>query len=191
MAFDYTLTDGVGDEFPLLESDALDDFSVDPASSSLESSFNEDSSRSEILWPSIASSELIDDFHVEEAVVKVDESEWPSISADPMQEEFVSSIPVENPEPPIQINKNSSKDNDVDLALPLNNSFDQPEEIDQSNAEGSVSATLSTESTSDPVSQDVMPDLTLCQNLGRISQNQTPNHQNLSMQTNRCVIRAW
>ena len=41
----------------------------------------------------------------------------------------------------------------------MNNSFDQPEEIDQSNAEGSVSATLSTESTSDPVSQDVMPDL--------------------------------
>ena len=154
------LTDGVGDEFPSFpESDALDDSPVDPASSSLESSCNEDGSRSEILWPSIASSELIDDFHVEEAVVKVDGSDWPSISANPMQEEFVSSIPVENPEPPIQIDKNPSKENDVDLALPLNNSFEQPEEIDQSNAEGSVSAMLSTESTSDPVSQDVIPDL--------------------------------
>ena len=156
-----TPEDAVGDEAPfLMESDILDDFSVDPGSSFLATSLNEDCSLPEMMWPSISSPKMIDD-DVEDVVVGLDESEWPSISSNPMQESIPSSTLSENPESLIPINENFSQATDADLTFSVNTSVEKSDGIEQLNVESPLSEILSTESTHDNASQAGIPGLDL------------------------------
>ena len=153
------VTDEVSDEFSaVLESDGPDSLSVDREPSfSLESSPKEEAgSRPETLWPSITSAKP-----VEAKFSKSDELESPLISSYPMQDSITASIPSDNPESLIQINQNISQVTDVELELTLNNSSGQPDVIEQSNAEDSVSEMLPTELTLDAASNAVIPNLSL------------------------------
>ena len=155
-------TDPVGDEVPsVMDSGVSEDFSVDAASPSSESRSNEDAAQPETLWPSIASAELTDEALVEEVVVKVDESEWPSISADSTQEMITPSIAPESSESSIQIDENSLQVSDVDSALPLNPFMGQSDEFEQLTVEGSGLGMLSADSMPDLSSQSAIPDLDL------------------------------
>jgi len=153
--------DCLGDEDPSLkESDILDDFSVDLALSSSEEIFNEDGSPSQTLWPSLDSTEKKGDVLVDEVIVEIEDPAWPSISSDSAQESISSFLP-DNPELLIQIDDNFSEVADTDLALPVSSSFEKPDVIDQSNAEGSQLGTLSIDSTSDDASQAVISEINL------------------------------
>ena len=157
-----TLTDDVGDEVPAaIEQGVSADLSIDAAAPSSESSSNENVFESETLLPSIDSAEVTDDVRVEEVVVKVDESEWPSISTDATQEMLAPFVPSDNPESSIQNDENFSHITDVDLLLPLNNPLDQPDLSEQLTVEDQPLGTLPTETTSDHVSRSVIPDLDL------------------------------
>ena len=104
--------------------------------------------------------EVVDDV-VEEVVVKLDESEWPSISSNPTQESIASPALSENSESLIQISENFSQATDADLTLPVNTPFEKADGIEQSNVDSSLSGLLSIEPASDDASQDVIPDLDL------------------------------
>ena len=151
------LNDGVGDEIPPV----MDDFTIDPAASFLNSSPDEDVSRAESLWPSIASTEPTDDVLVEEVVVKVDESECLSITVDPSQEVTPASLPSQDPESPIRNNEYPPQVTDVDLKLTLNNALEQPEFGENPAIEDSVSGIMPTDSMPDHEFQPVIPDLNL------------------------------
>ena len=170
-----TLPDG-NDSPSFMESDVLDDFSVETASSSLDPRISEDGFGSETLWPSISSAESIDDPFVEEVVVTDDDSESPVVSADTSQESMASFVPSVESEPSLQTNEDSSKATDVDLALPLNNPLRKPDVLEQSNSEESVSVKLSTESTSDVSSQYAIPDLQLMPENEEIREEQGSEH---------------
>ena len=157
-----TLTDDVGADVPAaIEQGVSADLSIDAAAPSSESSSNENVFESETLLPSIDSAEVTDDVRVEEVVVKVDESEWPSISANATQEMLAPFVPSDNPESSIQNDENFSHITDVDLLLPLNNPLDQPDLSEQLTVEDQPLGTLPTETTSDHVSRSVIPDLDL------------------------------
>ena len=171
------ITEAVGDEVPsVLESGVSDDFSIGASSPSSESSSNEDAALSETLWPSIASAGLTDEAFVEEVVVKVDESEWPSIAADPTQEMITPSITPETSGSPIQIDESSSQVADVDSGIPANTSSAQSDALELSNNEVLGLVMLAAESMSDPLHEDVIPDLNLTSET-KESQKETDSQQ--------------
>ena len=94
-------------------------------------------------------------------VVKVDESEWPSISTDATQEMLAPLVSPDDQDSSIQNDENSSQINDVDLVLPLNNTLEQPDLSEQLFVEDQALGMLPTETTSDHVSRSVIPDLDL------------------------------
>ena len=171
------ITEAVGDEVPsVLESGVSDDFSIGASSPSSESSSNEDAALSETLWPSIASAGLTDEAFVEEVVVKVDESEWPSIAADPTQEMITPSITPETSGSPIQIDESSSQVADVDSGIPANTSSAQSDALELSNNEVLGLVMLAAESISEPFHEDVIPDLNLTSET-KESQKETDSQQ--------------
>ena len=171
------ITEAVGDEVPsVLESGVSDDFSIGASSPSSESSSNEDAALSETLWPSIASAGLTDEAFVEEVVVKVDESEWPSIAADSTQEMIAPSILPETPGSSIQIDESSSQVADVDSGIPINTSSAQSDDLELSNVEDLGLGMLPAESMSDPLHEDVIPDLNLTSET-KESQKETDSQQ--------------
>ena len=102
-----------------------------------------------------------DEALVEEVVVKVDEPEWPSISADSTQEMITPSIAPESSESSIQIDENSLQVPDVDSPIPLKPSMSQSDEFEQLTVEGSGLGMLSADSMPDLSSQSAIPDLDL------------------------------
>ena len=171
------VTEAVGDEVPsVLESGVSDDFSIGASSPSSESRSNEDAALSETLWPSIASAELTDEALVEEVVVKVDESEWPSIAADSTQETITPSIAPETSGSSKQTDKSSLQVADVDSAIPINTSSTQSDALEHSNVEDLGLGMLAAESMSDPLHEDVIPDLNLASET-KESQKETDSQQ--------------
>jgi len=131
---------------------------------------------SEDEWPSIASAGLTDEAFVEEVVVKVDESEWPSIAADPTQEMITPSITPETSGSPIQIDESSSQVADVESGIPANTSSAQSDALELSNVEDLGLGMLAAESMSDPLHEDVIPDLNLTSET-KESQKETDSQQ--------------
>ena len=151
---------GVGDEVsPDKESDVLDDCSFDSKTPALEASSNANDSLSESHWPSIGSAGQISQDLVEDVVVKVNDSEWPSIASDRTDESVAPATSIDHLDPSIQMDEESSKQSDVEPTHSLNSSLSQTVEFEQSNAEDSSSSTLSAASTVDHASQFVIPDL--------------------------------
>ena len=171
------ITEAVEDEVPsVMESGVSDNFSIGAASPSSESNPNEDVAKPESLWPSIASAELTDEALVEEVVVKVDESEWPSIAADSTQETITSSIAPETSGSSKQTDKSSLQVADVDVAIPMNTSSTQSDDLELSNIEDSGLGMLAAESMSDPLHEYVIPDLNLTSET-KESQKETDSQQ--------------
>ena len=172
------LTESVVGEMPL---DALSEDewpSIATSASQYEADVDvlEDASLSKEQWPSIASAELTDEALVEEVVVKVDESEWPSIAADSTQETITPSIAPETSGSSKQTDKSSLQVADVDVAIPMNTSSTQSDDLELSNVEDLGLGMLAAESMSDPLHEDVIPDLNLASET-KESQKETDSQQ--------------